>query len=349
MKKLPERYVADGREAGGGMGAVIFCDDTHLDRKVAIKFIADAQNRHRMLDELKALLKMRSKHVVQVFDVVSDGDELGIVQEYIEGTDLSEIGLPFASSDLYIRALWQIAAGIADIHAIDVIHRDIKPNNMRLDPEGIVKIYDFGLARDEGRDAKTRGFVGTPYFAAPELFRFADVLFTKAVDVYAFGVTALYLATKSLPDQLKAIPPRLGGANFFGTVDIPLPVIQILNQCLKEAPETRPEMTEVRDTLARYLLKDKHEAVVVFQQRSSSLNAATREVRLNLPNMGALRIYYDGLTFNVLDVFGDVYINNRQAVDNMVLPGSCVVALGPPQSRDRKYITFDLSQPEIVL
>ena len=349
MKKLPGRYVADGREAAGGMGDVIFCDDTHLDRKVAIKFISDERNRHRILDELKALLKMRSKHVVQVFDVVSAGDELGIVQEYIDGTDLSEIELPFASSEIYMRALWQIAAGIADIHAIDVIHRDIKPNNMRLDPEGIVKIYDFGLARDEGHDAKTRGFVGTPYFAAPELFRFADVRFTKAVDIYAFGVTALYLATKSLPAQLKAIPPQLTGTNFFGTIALPVPVIQILNQCLKDAPEARPTMAEVRDILARYLLKDKHEAVVVFQQRSSSLNATSREVRLNLPNMGKLRILYDGLTFNALDVSGDVYINNRRAVENMELPGSCVVALGPDQSRDRRYITFDLSQPEIVL
>ncbi len=292
---------------------------------------------------------MRSKHVVQVFDIVSDGKEVGIVQEFINGTDLLDIKLPFGTPDLYMRAIWQVAAGIADIHAIDVIHRDIKPNNMRLDPEGIVKIYDFGLARDDGKDAKTQGFVGTPHFAAPELYRFADVRFTKAVDVYAFGVTALYLAKQNLPAELKAMPPRLGGINFFADVEIPLPVAQILNLCLREIPEERPIMSEVRDVLARYLLRDRHQAVVVFQNRSSTLNSTNREVRLNLQGAGMLRIRYDGLTFQVMEFSGAVAINNRDAEQGMILPGSCVVALGEPQSRDRKYITFDLSQPEIVL
>ena len=75
----------------GGMGAVQICMDSILERKVAIKFIHGSTHRRRILDELAALLKMRSKHVVQVYDVLRiGGDDLGIVQELIDGEDLFE-------------------------------------------------------------------------------------------------------------------------------------------------------------------------------------------------------------------------------------------------------------------
>ena len=116
-----------------------------------------------MDDELAALLKMRSKHVVQIYDLCKFPDKcIGIIQEFIDGKDLLESFAPPTSIDSYYRQLWQIASGISDIHAVGVIHRDIKPNNMKVDPEGVIKIFDFGLARDAGPAAATVGFVGTP-------------------------------------------------------------------------------------------------------------------------------------------------------------------------------------------
>jgi serine/threonine-protein kinase len=351
MRDIPARFKPDGRHKGGGMGSVVFCDDSHLDRKVAIKFIIEPRNRRRMLDELRALLKMRSKHVVQVYDIVTDGDDLGIVQEYIDGEDLSESDAPQVSGDAYFKTLWQIASGIADIHEIDVIHRDIKPNNMRVDREGIVKIYDFGLAREVGVNAETKGFVGTYAYAAPELYRSEKVRFTKAVDVYAFGVTARFLVDKTMPSELRTIPPKLDGISFFSGLPFRLPtsVRSILQRCLEEDPQARPDMSDVRDELARHLLKDKHQALVVFGDESSFLNSANREVILDLPGIGRLKIEYDGLYFRVVEVSGEVFINNRLAKVGSSLPGSCVVALGAPDRRNRKFITFDLSNPEIVL
>lgn len=349
---LPERYQITGTPLAGGMGSVLPCQDGVLDRKVAIKVIQDTANRRRMLDELKALLKMRSKHVVQVYDVLQlGGSDLGIVQEFIEGTDLFDDALaPTTMADFY-KQLWQIASGISDIHAIGVIHRDIKLNNMKIDPEGVVKIFDFGLARDDGPAASTVGFVGTRGFAAPELY-VANARFTTAVDTYAFGASALFIATRGLPADLLVQPPISIGSSYFTGIPFPIApeIVQALDQCLAANPQDRPTMSQVRDLLARHVLFDRHQALLVFQGQASYLNASGRSVNLSLPNMGQIQIQYDGLDFRVRSLSGDVRVNNRQLTVGDALPGSCVVALGAPdQGNRRRYITFDLSHPEIVL
>ena len=80
----------------------------------------------------------------------------------MDDPDLLECFAAPASTNAYYKQLSQIAAGITDIHAVDEIHRDIKPNNIKIDPEGVIKIFDFGLARETGPAAATVGFVGTP-------------------------------------------------------------------------------------------------------------------------------------------------------------------------------------------
>jgi serine/threonine protein kinase len=354
MLRLPERYRQKGEPEDGGMGTVIFCDDIHLDRVVAIKFIQDKRHHRRMLDEMRALLKMRSKHVVQVYDVVTpDAETLGIVQEFVAGNDLFNEAFPRKSKENYLKTIWQIAAGIADIHEVGVIHRDIKPNNMKLDREGIIKIFDFGLARDEGIGAVTRGFVGTPGFAAPELYRRADARFTKAVDTYAFGATALYLALEKLPDVLHEMPPDLSAGPFFGAVpfDLHPSLTEILDRCLSSDPDARPSMDAVKTEIARHLLVDKHQALFVFRGAPSYLNAMRRDVVLELPKIGKLGISYDGFAFRISEVSGEVEINNRMPNVGDQIPGSCVVSLGiaPRRASDRVFITFDISNPEIVL
>ena len=351
---FPDRYSASSAALAGGMGSVFPCNDTILERRVAIKVIRDPAQERRIRDELAALLKMRSKHVVQVYDVVAlKGGGIGIVQEFVAGEDLFDPATDAGSLlDLY-KQLWQIASGIADIHAAGVIHRDIKPNNMKLDGEGLIKIFDFGLAREQGPDAATRGFVGTRGFAAPELYSSDDdVAFESAIDTYAFGATAYYLAARNLTDDLLNIPPRALGSDFFSSVRFHLaPEIRdVLNRCLREDPEERPAMSEVQRLLSRHLLFDRHQALVVFQGNASYLNSGSRLVRAKLPNIGEIEIFYDGLDFGVRNVAGNVFINYRQAAIGDVLPGSCVVALGGPElGSARKYITFDLSNPEIVL
>jgi eukaryotic-like serine/threonine-protein kinase len=360
MDALPARYKPSGSTAHGGMSSVVFCDDLILQRAVAIKFLQDSTHQRRMDDELAALLKMRSKHVVQIYDLCKfPNNRIGIIQEFVEGKDLIEGFAPPASLDAYLKQMWQIASGISDIHAVDVIHRDIKPNNMKMDPEGVIKIFDFGLARDSGPAASTMGFVGTPGFSAPELFA-TNANFTNAIDVYAFGATAMFLATGGLPAALLTLPPVPSSAGYFGAIRLPagsktrsLPaeIVRLFDACIASVAAARPPMASVRDSLARQLLFDKHQALVVFNGAPSYLNAGKRAIALDLANVGRIEITYDGLLFRVTAVVGEVFINNRQVATGDALPGCCVVALGSQARRrsERAFITFDLSHPEIVL
>ncbi len=352
MTTIADRYEVTGDSLVGGMAAVLPCRDTILERQVAIKIMPGSANRRRVHDELSALLKMRSKHVVQVYDVLRlQHDDLAIVQEFIVGHDFFEPALAPKSTIEYLRLVWQISAGIADIHSLDVIHRDIKPNNMKVDAEGVVKIFDFGLARDEGPGAATMGFVGTRGFAAPELYQ-DEAQFTAAVDIYAFGATALYIGMQDLPAELKRQPPLPASTNHFDSLPFYLDdeVKAVLHACLEHDVALRPAMHSVRSILAKHLLHDRHKALIVFRGAPSYLDSTNRSVSLQLPNMGGVEIRYDGFSFQVHSVVGDVYINNGRCAVNDILPGACVVTLGAPEHRTlRKYITFDLSHPEIVL
>lgn len=351
---LPKRYTPKGLPLiNGGMGSVQICVDSRLERNVAIKQIQNIGDARRMFDELRALQKMRSKHVVEVYDVIFSPrrDEIGIVLEYISGADLFSSPIPFGSRDAYLRTLWQIASGISDIHAVGVIHRDIKPNNMKIDAEQVVKIFDFGLARDVGPSANTRGFVGTPGFAAPELFQIS-AKFSQAIDVYAFGATALFLSFMGLPKELLQSPPSPLAKNYFldSSFGLDVSLADTLARCLAPSPQDRPAMSEVRDLLARHLLRDKHKGLV-FIDSPSYLNASIRDVSLRLAQIGVVDVHYDGLTFRVTAVAGEVYINNRPVSVGYELPGSCVVAIGSSyrNARERAFITFDFSHPGVVV
>ncbi|MCX7094635.1 MAG: serine/threonine-protein kinase [Methylobacter sp.] len=354
MLDLPKRYVPNGASDSGGFGSVIYCKDEHLDRPVAIKFIREDSEKHRLMDELNALMLLRSKHVVQVYDIVKgESDSIGIVEEYIDGDDLSNSPIPKTSYEYYLKTLWQIASGIADIHGAEVIHRDIKPNNMKLDKEGIVKIYDFGLSRDEGAKAVTKGFKGTFGFAAPELIASGFVAFSRAVDTYAFGATAIVLSGLGLPDALQKIPPQPLPDNFMSTLPFKLTpdLASLITACLAPNPNDRPLMTHVRDLLSRHLLHNKHQALAVHNNKPLVLNSSKRTISLRFSDVGEIVIEYDGFRFYVSAVSGEVLINNQAVSVGKEIPKSCVVALGGSHRRanERQFITFDVSNPEVVL
>ena len=273
--------------------------------------------------------------------------------EYINGEDLFQSKYHTRTNIHLLKVLWQIASGIADIHDAGLIHRDIKPNNMKLDSENIVKIFDFGLSRSTGSDAVTVGFVGTPGFSAPEQFTHDEVAFTSAVDVYAFGIMALYLATGNIPTILRTMPPgRMPVGAFNCDYLNSFPILQLLfERCLEHAFDDRPSIYEIRDEIGKYLLFNKHQAIAVMDGRSHVLNSSVRRVQLGLGSIGSFEIHYDGFNFLLQNVVGEVFVNNSPAQSNNKIPGACVVGLGERGRHysDRRFVTFDVSNPEVTL
>lgn len=349
---LPGRYSIDGSAMDGGMATVFKCYDSILERPVALKILPRHFETRRLKDELEALYAIRSKHVIQVFDICIDNTSVGIVQEFVDGKDLFSSDVAPQSANDFLFVLWQIASGIADIHKVGLIHRDIKPNNMKIDQEGVLKIFDFGLSREDGPAATTVGFVGTVGFSAPEQY-VAGVQFTQAIDTFAFGATALFFGLQAESPELRTAPPSAFATNPFLKLPFPIPddVSNMLFACLAHNPTARPAMKDVCRTIEQHLLYNRHRALVVLNGQPSYLDKDNTSVSLKFGTIAGVKIEYDGLTFKITQVVGDVFINNAAVSAGNTLPGACVLTLGGPERRanQRAYVTFDLSNPEIIV
>lgn len=348
---IANRYEPTGPSANGGMGDVIQCRDTHLDRAVVIKSLQPGVETNRLLDEQRALSKLRSKHVVQLFDVVQleqpSGASSGLVLEYIAGSDLRYAGLTVDHA--YTRTLWQIASGLRDIHAAGVIHRDLKPNNIRVDLEGVVKIIDFGLARSTGLDDRTRSIIGTPIFMAPELWGETTISFSTSIDAYAFGVTALALVSTAVPAALQERPPQPVNRQDAAAILAGLPdyLIDLIVSCLAANPADRPTMAAVAAAMEKHLLYKRHRAIAVINSQPKTLDAASSSIAMKVGNDRAMTVRYDGHGFVVSEVTGPVYVNNAAAKAGNLIPGCCVITFGNV-SGQRTFVTFDISNPEVI-
>ena len=351
---LPLRYQPKTTIGAGGMGVVQLYRDTSLDRDVAVKFTQRLDNIDRVYDELRALQQLRSNHVVQLYDVIRKTPtsfEIALVEEFLPGADLDSVG-PMSGQKLLLT-LWQISSGLADVHDVGLIHRDIKPDNLKAGADRHLKLIDFGLTRPTGTRAKTVGFVGTDVYAAPELYAAGSVTFDRKIDVYAFGVTAWRLTGAAFPRCLMLRPPVFDqSAIDFARAAPTLPqdIAFQLQNCLRTNPADRPEISVIRNVLAMHILRDRHRALAVTTGQESRLDASQRAIRIKVSAGDSVDIRYDGLVFSLTSVSGVVYVNNMPAAAGMILPGCCVIAFGAmDRPNERVYTTFDVSQPEISI
>ncbi len=170
----------------GGIGAVFLAKDTRLSRQVAVKILPadrlDEQARQRLHDEAVTLSRLSHPNIASVFDFGSQAEIDYLVMEYVPGTNLDallERG-PLESATV-ARLGAQLARGLAAAHACGIVHRDIKPGNVRVTPDGQLKILDFGVATfalpspeaktTTGFFDRTPALAGTIQYMAPERLR----------------------------------------------------------------------------------------------------------------------------------------------------------------------------------
>ena len=190
---------------GGGMGVVYKAEDTRLERSVALKFLPErffgnqvALERFRR--EAKAASALDHPNICTVHEIgESDEGELFIAMGYYGGETLSERlrrgPMPIEEA-LGITA--QVARGLSKAHEMGIVHRDVKPANLKEREDGLWKILDFGIAaRLDRGDGEKVSISGTPFYMAPEQIQGQPP--TPATDIYAFGATAFHLATGRPP------------------------------------------------------------------------------------------------------------------------------------------------------
>ena len=308
-----------------------------------------------ILNEIITLKEVVSKHVVEVYDIISDADNsvTAVVLEYVPGDDLTKYAETLEDESEYLKTLYQIASGIADMHECGKIHRDIKHNNMKHDAEGIVKIFDFGLCKDDETNAFTMYGHGTDGYRAPELYAAPPTPYTRAVDTYAFGALCWWLLGGEFPPELMERPPQDSASVpsiSSSSASLPTEVVATIDATLSVDPDARPSIAEVRDVLAQRLLFGRHRAHLSTGDQEYDLNTPGQGVTLNIAGRGSIEIRYDGLWFVVANVSGDVFVNNRIATVDQILPGASVITIGAQHlGSSRTFLTFDISHPEVVL
>ncbi|WP_296603776.1 serine/threonine-protein kinase [Nocardioides sp.] len=208
------RYEVERPVGHGGMGTVWLCRDTRLNREVAVKQVGTLPGETtpdlaRALREARSSAALNHPHVVSIYDVIEDDDQLWLVMEYVPSRTLAEIiaAEGALTPERAARIGAQVAEGLAAAHALGTMHRDVKPGNVLVTDDDTAKISDFGIARAHGEDQLTRtGLVtGTPAYFAPELARGEDP--TPAADTWALGAT-LFAAVEGhppYPDERNAI------------------------------------------------------------------------------------------------------------------------------------------------
>ncbi len=204
----------------GGMGGVFLGEHTTMNRRVALKILSrqvgrDPASLDRFLAEARAIACLDHPNIVQAYSVDHDADRYYLVMEYIDGRDLKQLveveGLPdYETAADYIR---QAADGLAHGHSRNVIHCDIKPSNLLVSNQGMVKIVDMGLARLDGHDQKElngqgEGILGSVDYLAPEQgLESAD--FDHRADIYSLGCTLYFLLTGHPPFPEGTLPERI--------------------------------------------------------------------------------------------------------------------------------------------
>ena len=355
MPQIPARYKALDVEFSGGMGTAALYMDTHLDRRVIIKSVENRTDVPRLMDEIRSLQRIRSRHVVEIYDVLvgDTAGDLAIVEDYVSGPDLEHLVLRGTTTVQWLDFQYQISSAVGDVHSQGVIHRDISPRNIKQDEFNYLKLFDFGLSRPIGPASSTVGYRGTLGFSAPELFSQGQVYFSESADVYALGSIAWYIATGAIPDWLfkRSMDPTVEAPSFTESgLVMPADICSLVDAALSLDPQSRPSAQQIVDRLRRELLKDRHRALILSGSSSLELNSSVRAAQIGNRENNFLIISYDGYEFGISEMKGDVSINNRNCQVGDKVAGACVIVLGGRAlGPNRTFATFDVSYPEVML
>ena len=272
---LSDRYQVEARIGAGGMAEVFRGFDQVLNRTVAIKVLLPQMARdtsfvQRFRREAQAAARLNQPNIVGVYDTGADDGTQYIVMEFIEGRTLAEFmatgrrPTPVQAAEIAQK----ICAAIAAAHAQGVIHRDIKPGNVMITREGVIKVMDFGIARVLGPETapQTSAVLGTASYLSPEQAQGGPV--DARTDIYSLGAVLYELLTGRPPftgdtpvavaykqvNETPAVPSSLNP-------DVPVRLDAVVMKALSKNPSNRYQSaTEFSADLARVIAGQEVEA-----------------------------------------------------------------------------------------
>lgn len=323
---LLDRYAVGEKLGAGGVGDVFLAHDTHLDRQVAIKMLHEGvlpeAARVSVRNEALALSKLNHPNIAVVYDLVSDNGKDILIEEYVPGETLSSRLLRGAIGDAEALQLGlQLADALVAAHRENIIHRDLKTANLRITPEGRLKVLDFGLSRSLPRrdlDATTEvedpfhSLTGTlPYMPPEQLMgNPADA----RSDIYSAGVVLYEIVAGHRPfdhplptvlidsilhSRPASLSERMSGVSSF--------LEHVILKCLEKLPEHRYQS-------AIEMLADLRRAAAHASKPQASLAVLYFE---NLGSREEYNYFRDGITEDIiteLSRIADLRVFSRSAV-----------------------------------
>lgn len=246
----------------GGMGHVFLGSHVTMNRRVALKIISRAVSKNpaaleRFLCEARAIASLDHPNIVQAYSVDNEGERYYLVMEYVDGQDLQRLveadgPLDFARAADFIR---QAADGLAHAHQRKMIHCDIKPSNLLVNQQGVIKILDLGLARLDDRDepapeeSEDQVLGSVDYLAPEQALKSED--FDHRADIYSLGCTLFFLLTGAPPFGDGTIPERILKHQTVDPPDIlqlrpdaPKDLVEICKKMMAKKPGDRYQTAE---------------------------------------------------------------------------------------------------------
>jgi serine/threonine protein kinase len=275
---LAGRYRLVESIGQGGMGTVFRGRDDRLGRDIAVKLVrgrgrrgrSDDDMQARFLREAKVMAGLHHPNIVTIHDQGRHRDTTFMVMELLAGPDLGAVQRrdgPLPVEDV-LHYGGQVAAALEHLHGHDtpVLHRDLKPNNLFLDRDGVLKVGDFGIAvapsADMTRYTRIGTLLGTPAYMSPEQCRGEEA--EPPSDVYSFGTVLYSLLTSGPPfggDPVSCIagittqpPPPLPDRR----PDVPADLAELIHAMLAKHGEARPDAATVRRELRRIAASGVH-------------------------------------------------------------------------------------------
>ena len=311
-KVLGGRYQVQDRIGTGGMATVFRGRDDVLGRTVAIKtmlpqYATDPSFAARFKQEAQAAAALQSPYIVSVYDWGKDGDTYFIVMEYLRGTDLKSGIRKHGALDCKKVAQIgsQIAQALSVAHKHDIIHRDIKPQNIMVQPDGNIKVMDFGIARAKNSHlTQDNSVLGTAHYVSPEQTQGKEL--GPTTDIYSLGIVMYESATGQVPFKGDdAISVALKQVN-----EQPMPPSQL-------NPNVDPSLEAI-------ILKCMQKDPAARFQTADELNRALRD-------------YLAGRLSAVAGATAAMTSPIAAGVTNKLEPGEGATAVSPRIQRDNRY------------